>query len=225
LLLFFSRFAPSSSVPQWNALLAGGPEQKKIIALLERDRRYLETAPTRIDYAIPGATPCYYRIHSLKGFSAFHLSRPGDPLSRRETNLRYSSDTNAQVGEATLLTTNQLRFVWAEPRQRPVAIISETLNTIRLSIAPGPAGNLVRTDTFYPGWRVETPSAISQTLTPDGFLSFSIPAGSTELVLRFEHSHARLTKLASGAGALLVATLLVLGGIKSRRVSPASAPA
>ena len=38
-------------------------------------------------------------------------------------------------------------------QQRPVAITEETMNTLTVSIGPGAADQLVRTDTFYPGWQ------------------------------------------------------------------------
>src|SRR5437867_3538611 len=144
LLIFFSRFSPSSPVTQWQALLAGGPEQQKIMGLLERDGRYAESAPGRSDCAVPGASACYYRIHSLNGFSAFFLFRPTDPEARRQANVSYVSTGKSEQGEATVLTTNQIRFVWATSVKREVAIISETLNTIRLRIEAGPAGDIIR---------------------------------------------------------------------------------
>jgi hypothetical protein len=225
LLSFFGRFTPYSPVKHWHALLKGGPEQQAVMKLAGRDLRIRERTPNRYGSAFPGVTICYYRIHSLDGWTSFPLHGRGQTLSPRGHNILYSSEPASEHGMATVISTNQLRFVWADEKQRDVSIVTETANSIRLRIGAGPAGELIRTDTYYPGWRVEAPSSIGQRRNADGFLSFSIPADPIELVLRYQPSYHVPAKLASLAALLAIVGLLVASRLRSRPVIEHLSPA
>jgi hypothetical protein len=214
LLLFFHRYVPSSRTEIWQKLLAGGPEQKRIRQAAGSNGRFMEIAPTRVDYAVPGATSCFYRIHSLNGFSAFNLWAPGQVTSVRNENIRYVSTNKSAVGAVFIQTTNQVRFVWDSGGTRPVQIVSETLNSVTLHIAAGKAANLIRTDTYYPGWRLESsPTGIVQNRNPNGFFQYAIPEIETELVLLYEPSFSNVSFVFSLLGnctaliCILVSTL------------------
>jgi len=210
LLLFAQRSTPYSPIRRWNVLLEGGPEQKALINLLGRDLRMTEHAPSRLGDVFPGTTPALYRIHSLHGWASIALVGPGQGATARDHNLSYTTTPGSEKGKITLLHTNQTRFVWADKPDRSVTITRETLNSIELKIAAGPPGELVRTDTYYPGWRAERPEGIAQQRNSDGFWAFSIPAAATDLILRYRPSYFRTTAVISIAALAIAGGLLML---------------
>ena len=210
LLLFFHRAIAYAPVAQWEAVLRGGPEQQRIMRALGEHGRYDETASTRLDYAIPAGVACLYRVHSLKNYTTWALFGPGQTKSEREINVHYISEGKTERGELEVVNTNLVRFAWKDAsRKREVQIVSETLNTIHLRIGPGAAGTLVRTDTYYPGWRVKRPPTIAQGREASGFLSYAIPAEATDLTLEFRHRYSEITKWLSIAGILALGLLLI----------------
>jgi hypothetical protein len=211
LILFAQRGMPYSPVRYWHALLEGGPEQKALIKLLGRDLRMTEQLRSRVGDVFPGTTPALYRIHSLRGWASITLLGPGQATTPRDYNVSYATTLDSERGEITLLHTNQTRFVWADKQDRSVTITRETLNSIQLKIAAGPPGELVRTDTYYPGWRAEKPASIAQRRNSDGFWTYSIPAAATDLVLRYRPSHFRTTAIICIAALVIVSGLLMLG--------------
>ena len=211
LILFAQRGAPYSPVRYWHALLEGGPEQKALIKLLGRDLRMTEQVQSRLGDVFPGSTPALYRIHSLRGWASIALLGPGQGGTARDYNVSYATTPGSERGEITLLHTNQTRFVWADKQERNVTITRETLNSIELRIAAGPPGELVRTDTYYPGWRAERPEGIAQRRNSDGFWAFSIPAAATDLILRYRPSYFRTTAVISIMALAIAGGLLMLG--------------
>jgi hypothetical protein len=210
LLIFSTRVVPYSPVKYWNAILAGGPEQTKIIEAAGRDLRLLDRAPSRLDYVLPGTMPSLYGVHSMGGYTSFPLVGPGQAESPRDYNILYVSEKGLPHGKLTVLHTNQVRFLWETNQTRDVSIVKETPNSIRLRIEAGPPGDLVRTDTYYPGWHAENPRTITQRRNAQGFLAFSIPAEATDLVLRYRPSHHKATRLLCIASMVLTAGLLLL---------------
>jgi hypothetical protein len=216
LLMFSTRAMPYSPVKYWQALLAAGPEQRKVMEAAGRDLRLVERAPGRLNYVLPGTVPSLYRVHSMSGYTSFPLIGPGQANSAREYNILYVSERESDHGELTVVHTNQMRFLWESNETREVSIVEETPNSIHLRIGAGPSGDLVRTDTYYPGWHAEKPPSIVQRRTAQGFLAFAIPAEATDLVLRYRPSHYRATAmLCIGSLALTAALLLFRRG--SRR--------
>jgi hypothetical protein len=218
LLIFSSRGMPSSPVEYWNALLVGGPEQNAVIKATGRDLRLQErVSDRRLDTVFPGTTAAFYGVHSLQGYVSLILpgsTQTGD--DRRDYNVLYESKPRQPDGQITVVTTNQVRFVWSNMQERKVRIIKETANSIRLHIEPGPPGELVRTDTYYPGWRVEMPKAISQRRNRDGFLALSIPTESIDVVLRYVPSQHHLTMPLCLVSLVVMGVLLCSGGLRRR---------
>ena len=215
LLIFSSRGMPSSPVEYWNALLVGGPEQKAVMEATGRNLRLQERTADRLDCVFPGTTAAFYGVHSLQGYVSLILRGAGQTEQGRDYNVLYESGRRQPEGRTTVLNTNQVRFVWASNIPRDVVIEGETLNSIRLRIEPGPAGELVRTDTYYPGWHVDSPASVTQHRNSDGFLAFSIPPEATDLVLRYEPSWSNVTKPLSVV-ALAVTVLLLAGPMWKR---------
>lgn len=211
LLIFSTRSLPYSPVEYWEALLRGGPEQKNIVRMVGNDLRLLERVPDRFDHAFPGTTPSLYGVHAMGGYTSLPLRGPGQVGSARDYNvLRVVRQPRAE-GELSIVRTNQVRFVWADEQGRELTIVRETPNSIQLRIAAGARGELVRTDTYYPGWRVERPEAITQRRNSEGFLAYSIPAQATELFLRYRPSHFGATILTSLISLAIIAGLLLFG--------------
>jgi hypothetical protein len=209
LLIFSHRGMPRSPVESWHRLLAGGPEQRAIINLTGHDLRLKEEVFDRLDYAFPGTIAALYEIHPLHGYASLALAGAGQMGARRDYNVLYVSERRKEHGEITLLRTNQVRFAWSESGERPVRIIHETPNSIHLRIDAGVPGELVRTDTYYPGWRVEKPRAVAPHRNNEGFLTLSIPAEATDLVLRYRPSYSEITRPVCVASLAMVAALLV----------------
>ena len=209
LLLFFSRYVPYSPVRYWDRLLAGGPEQKALMELAGRDMRLDESAPTRYDYAFPGVTACYYGIHCLLGNSSFPLVGPGQTKASRGSNILYNSQRQSEHGEVRIITTNQVRFVWADRQSREVTITEESPNSIRLRISSGPSGELIRTDTYYPGWRVKAPGSVKHQRNKDGFFSVVVPTEAIELLLYYKPVYSMLERLLCMGSSLVILGLFL----------------
>jgi hypothetical protein len=215
LLLFFNRFTPNSPVAAWERLVAGGPEQKRAMAMLGRDLRLREDGTFAQQSIFPAATACFYKVHTLSSYTSFRLAGPGQGSADRPVNLVVAAGANATLTFGPL-DRSMRRFIWADGQERAVEIIDETLDTIRLQIDPGPAGHLNRTDTYYPGWRVEKADGVRQFRDGSGSWAFSIPDSATELRLRYTPTGLSIW-LASSAAAGALIVLLVFLSLGPRR--------
>jgi hypothetical protein len=183
------------------------------------DLRLKESVLDRLDYVFPGTMAVLYGVHSLHGYVSLTLVGAGQTEHGRDHNVLYESESRRQHGKTTVLHTNQVRFVWSNKQERDVKIIKETANSIRLHIEAGPAGELVRTDSYYPGWRVDSPRTLKKGRNPDGFLTLSIPGESMDLTLRYVPSYHEITKPTSIVSLLLAGVLIAV----SRRSTVAAA--
>jgi hypothetical protein len=208
LLLFFFRFTPHSPIRQWNALLEGGPEQKRIMDTLSAHGRLTEQCSTRLDFAFPGVTACLYNVHTLLGYSSFPLKGPGQTDTPRVPNWVYTSELGATTGKLRLVQAENVRFMWANGENRAVRILNETPTSISFRVDPGPACQLIRTDTWYPGWRVAQPKGLGCHQNEDGFLTLDVPATGMDVLLRYRPSGFSITSTISVLS--LIATGMVL---------------
>jgi hypothetical protein len=202
LLLFAERFIIKSPMQLWHALLQGGPEQKRVLSTVGPFERFTETAPGRHEYVFPGVTCLYYKLHNLVGYSSFPLAQPN-----RAANHTYSSPERG-LSQGVFPSPNPnkaVRFVWKTPNERAVEIKNESLNTLTLEIGSGAPGPLLRTDTYYPGWRVRNVHA-SETHSELANNAVEVPSPSTTLHLEYRPSFLGIYQIASGV-ALLVCCL------------------
>jgi hypothetical protein len=96
--------------------------------------------------------------------------------------------------------------------------------TFRVRIDTPVAGVLVLNEAFFPGWSARTGTERRNAIRVDhAFLGFPLPAGSHELVVRYEPASFAIGRVVSlaAAGALV---LLALIGLARRRREPLEAP-
>jgi hypothetical protein len=77
------------------------------------------------------------------------------------------------------------RFQWQTALRREVTVTHESLNEVTIEVAPGPAGLLVRTDRYYPGWRVKEPSGLSTRRFGRWLLAVEVPPGSARITFAY----------------------------------------
>jgi uncharacterized membrane protein YfhO len=87
------------------------------------------------------------------------------------------------------------------------------MNTLTVSIGPGAAGQLVRTDTFYPGWRAKL-NGQSIALEHGGspFSTINLPASDVPFVITYTYRpshHIITTWLAIMAGLVAIGIILI----------------
>lgn len=219
LLIFSNRFTAYSPMEYWEALISGGPEQKAVASVVGRDLRLAEDESCRLDRVFPSLMMCFHQVHSLTAYRSLSLLGPGQASVPRDYNVFYRPEPDSNKGEAALLHTNSVRFVWSDGLMRPLFITRETPNSIHLHIDAGEPGELVRTDTYYPGWRVQSPNSVVQSRNEDGFFCFKIPSEAIDLVLRYEPSYSEFTKTAS-LTALALTGILLVSSARPRRTDP-----
>jgi hypothetical protein len=225
-LSFAQRFTVKSPAMLWQKLLAGGPEQQRIEAALAGGQRLHEQAPGRFDLLFPGAEPMLYQVHEDRGYSSFPLPDLTGPLAtilpgQPACDATYVSTERGQpVGEFALTTgashANSVRFRWQNSSDRKVEIIRESLNTVVLDIAAGPTNVLWRTDRYYPGWRLLSPSL--ETRLADGFLTVAVPNESQQLIFNYRPRFLTPALLASAAAALFCLWLLMDSAWRSKQI-------
>jgi hypothetical protein len=223
LLIYAQRATPYSPIRYWEALISGGPEQRRLMNAVSPDLRLDEQVPGRLDHAFPGVLPAIYGVHSLHGYSSLSLGGAGQMGNPREANVRYDSTPGEETGRITVLHTNQVRFVWAGRQERAVRTVRETPNSIRLAIEPGSVDELIRTDTYYPGWHVATPKGIRQGRNRDGFSTFRIPSEAMELTLRYRPSYFPIMQMVCLTG-IVITGVLLFSGIRRVRSAPTTEP-
>src|SRR5262249_11246441 len=135
--------------------LKGGPEQNRIRDLLASSHGRLEDqTASMFESVFPGAAALYYRVHTFSYYAAFFLKTTEERKHLPPSNLTYVN-TNPGVTSGSLddsRLAEQLRFIWKGEPQRHIKIVGETFNSISVAFEPGPAGQIIRTDSYYPGW-------------------------------------------------------------------------
>jgi len=225
LLWFDHRYIPMQPMALWEKIRAGGPEQRRVSENLDADGlRLLESAPGGHEHVFPGAMAQLFKAHVLHGHSSLTLRHAGfkdadglvpPPLYDYE----YSSPARGrESGELRARKDGpSARFHWAAPLERKVGIVAETLCTLTLDVAPGAAGDLIRTDTYYPGWRM-SPAVPGVTIRfePPCFSRIHVPAGVTRLRFKYEPRFWRPGLFLAAGSAVLTVVLLMASARRSR---------
>ena len=196
LLWFAHRYIPMHPMSLWEKLRTGGPEQHRVIeAVRERGLRLHETAPGWHECVFPGALPQLSQVHTLHGHTSLPLMSAAwitNSLGNTDPDnydVEYTSSARGMERGGLILQRGRpaARFRWLGPGERSVSIAEETLNTITLAIGPGPPGELIRTDTYYPGWRVDRGNAdVILTFEAPCFARLRVPAEVTRVRLVYE---------------------------------------
>lgn len=199
LLSFGHRYIPMHSFTLWDKIRAGGPEQQRVTAELQpRGLRLLESAPGTYERVFPGAMSQLFHVHALGGHSSLTASNAGfltDASGRvpaRFYDYEYRSIARGpESGELRSAGhTGPSRFQWGSPTGRKVTVTNETLNTLSLALEPGEAADLVRTDSYYPGWRAFSGRVeLEVRFEPPCFSRIHIPPQATEIRFTYEPRH------------------------------------
>jgi hypothetical protein len=220
LLSFGHRYIPMHPFTLWDRIRAGGPEQQRVAAKLQpQGLRLLESAPGHHDSVFPGAMSQLFHVHGLQGYSSLMLSNASflkDPSGHVPANLydyEYRSETRGlERGEFRSAGHSEpSRFRWAAPLSRSVTLKDETLNTLTLAIEAGQAADLIRRDTFYPGWRAFAgDTELKIHFQPPCFSRVHLPDRATELRFVYQPRHWRLGLWIAVAGGLCLCMWLTV---------------
>jgi hypothetical protein len=219
LIFFFSRYIPDYPAAYWERLLAGGPEQRRVAEKVNPDHfRLLEKAPSLFDMLFPNDMGHVQRVHTVHGYSAlqplslYNWHPPGGSPPQPVADFSYSSEERGTpTGDFVRLSDDKNSRIHCEPR--PVTITAETMNTLTVSIGPGAADQLVRTDTFYPGWRAklnEQPIPLEHGGSP--FSTINLPADNAPSIVSYTYRPSHLvatTCLAITAGLVAIGISLI----------------
>src|SRR5215467_8077190 len=217
-IFFYCRFIPDYPVAYWEQLLSGGPEQRRVAETVNPDHfRLLEQAPSLSDMLFPNDMGHLQQVHTVHGYSALQpLSlynwHPAEKSSPQPiADFSYSSEERgASTGDFVRLSVDKNSRIHCE--QRPVTITKETMNTLTISVGPGAADQLVRTDTFYPGWRAklnQQPIPLEHAGSP--FSTINLPASDATSIITYTYrpSHIVATTRLSVFTALLVIGIIL----------------
>ena len=214
LLLLAHRYIPMQSMELWTKIRDGGPEQRRVAeALQPQGLRLREKAPGPNDYVFPGAMAQLYGVHVQQGHSSlklenvafFQTNGVADPAFY---DFEYHNVSRGlERGELNARPGPAARYHWTSPNERAVSITSETLCSIELNITPGPSAELIRTDTYYPGWRAATPGVTLQ-FEPPCFARLHVPSDVTHVRLEYEPRWLRTGIYFACGGAILIALSL-----------------
>ena len=221
-LSFAKRFTTRVPVEQWQALLRGGPEQRSVADSLKNYLRLKETWAGPFDPLFPSATANFYAVHVTHTYSSFPLPDlealwNQEPATGPWEDVTYTSEpAGHSAGELAIAPPRPTpsRFQWRNDSERKVQIIAETFDTITVKVEDGVAGELLRTDRYYPGWKLRSPK-LEMHVERGSFLAVQVPAGRQTLI--FEYRPRGLdASLFVGSAALLVCVLYLMTGAVRR---------
>jgi hypothetical protein len=228
IILFFVRYVPNHPILYWNRLLVGGPEQRRVADVLNPAHlRLLEEAPSFNDMLFPNDMGHLHHVHTVHGYSAlqpaslFHWPPGIEPPPEPIADFMYSgNERGSSTGELMPLTNRENARLRCE--ERNVSITAETLNSMIVSIAPGPSDRLLRADTFYPGWEAQMngrPISVEHSKFP--FSVIEVPASEAALVVIYVYrpSHLFATICLAVAAGLFVTLALVCRHEQPRSVA------
>ncbi len=230
--LFARRFVPREPLASWERLRDGGEEQLAVARQVGTGRLLEVPREGHAVFSVvfPLATVHWTRTHVVHGYAAL---QPGsqtqhpDPDRSRLADWEYTIPAPREAGKwAKLNAAGTARLQWVGDTARPVRISSETLNSMTLSFPPGGAGELLRTDTFFPGWVAVASNGQACAVRRQGVMSvISIPAGADSLVLRYSPAWLGACMVALAAGAVLLLVCLFKFKVTAGNLQLPSRPA
>ena len=201
-LSFCYRYVPRQKMVLWHRLLAGGPEQQKVMAKLKGTvYRLSEIAPGQHELVMPGAFGHLYRVRTCHGYSSLRLANLYDMSRKAPDRWRlkaadwvYESKVRNQA--AGVFAANGApglaRFQWIGQPPRRFQVEDAALNRIRVKFETGPAGILLWTDTWYPGWQATADGRLLAVRKTEPCISqIEIPADARILDLRYQPLYLR----------------------------------
>ena len=199
--LFTHRFVPVQPIGLWRNLLADGTEQRRVAGIVNAGYGRLADAESALfEKLYPNTIGHLFHVQTVHGYSSLqpksftHLS-PEDTKKwlPQTADYIYDSPAHAAVGELTKNPTPGLaRFQWQTSSTRTLNVESQTLNEIHLSVGAGEEAELLRTDSFFPGWSARFGGEqIAVTRTEPFFSKMKIPGGEGVLILRYEPTYLR----------------------------------
>lgn len=156
-------------------------------------REFVEKSPIFNDMLFPNNMGHLQRVHTVHGYSAlqpaslFHWPLKEPPPPELLSDFVYRSEHRGQkAGELTQVTADGISRLRCA--HRTVTITGETMNTLTVSVEPGPADTLTRTDTFYRGWRAQ----LNGKLIPlesgtSPFSTVQLPESETSSIIFYTH--------------------------------------
>lgn len=215
--LFYVRFTPCQPAELWERLRSGGPAQQRAIqAVAGNFGRIYEDSTDFQNQVFPNALACLYGVNVVHGYSALQpasfFTNCGSRVSFPDfwrADWRVLSDGSVVPYSLDKNSRGACRLIWDGPGKRMARIIAETPGHLVAAIAPGPAGSLVRTDTFFPGWMASVGGTkVPIAPFPPFFSAIFIPESSKTLEL-YLHYSPRFLNLGIGLALLGVVTLVL----------------
>ena len=228
--MFARRFIPVQPIVLWQRLMAEDTEPRRVAKLLNAEQlRVMEVYRIAFEKLYPNAMAHYFQVHDVHGYSSLQPPNfdtlPTDklkPLLPQAADYIYESLVpGAAAGELKKNPTPGFaRFQWAAGVAREIQVERETMNTLVLRLGAGPEAELIRTDTFYPGWSasVEGKQIPIERMEPF-FSKLKIPAGARALTLHYTPTYLRLGIILSAISLLVTGVIAWLMALASKRRS------
>ena len=172
------RFLPRPSVDRWERLVAGREEQRALVSQVGAARlRQGKAFERQFGRFFPMQTAHFFGVHIFDGYSAiappsYALELDFDPTLASD--FLVTEDAKIEVTNPN----GNARFHWRDHPEDFIAIIPQGLNKVSVSFDRRSGGTLIRTDTFYPGWRATTADGRECEILRQGIFSvMKIPEG------------------------------------------------
>ncbi len=182
--------------------------------------RLWEPRELRFGKVFPFAMSQLYEVRTVEGYASL---RPYS-LSVLSTNeqLRFkpqladwiykSDDRDSSSGGLTTNATPGLaRFQWIDSPPRQFKVDQLGLNAVRISFGPGPAGLLLWTDSFYPGWQAWVDGTKAKLIRAEPcFSKIEVPASAKVLTLKYRPRFLGVAETLAGFGLFSITLLATI---------------
>jgi len=206
LLSYYHRFRPKHDIVLWEKLQEGGPSQKAVMAATAEGKRFDEPLMSNA-MVLPFAYPAFYGVHAVSGYSALQP----ESIVKLRGKIEIPEDWQADVvrasgpGEELVLTNTSdgARFrVKEDGRAAKVSLTQMGLNRLQVNMLGEGSQNLVRTDTYYPGWSGSGDATV--TLSPLVPCFTDLEGMSGTVMLEYRPISLRYTPYLMALGVVLV---------------------